>query len=67
MYAVSAHLVDAAEGARELGGDTTASAREHLSTAMKKLSRADRLWGSVTTGCGHPTSTSQPRGNFMQP
>jgi len=49
LYAVSARLFEAAEGARDLGGDTAAGAREHLSTAMKELSRADRLWGSVTT------------------
>jgi hypothetical protein len=49
LYAVSARLFDAAEGARGLGDDTAAGAREHLSTAMKELSRADRLWGSVTT------------------
>jgi hypothetical protein len=49
LYAVSARLFDAAECAGELGVDTAAGAREHLRTAMKELSRADRLWGSVTT------------------
>ena len=49
LYAVSARLFEAAEAAREPGGETAAGAREHLSTAMKELSRADRLWGSVTT------------------
>jgi len=48
LYAVSARLFDAAECAGELGVDT-AGTREHLSRAMKELSRADRLWGSVTT------------------
>jgi hypothetical protein len=49
LYAVSARLFEAAECAGEPGGDTAAGAHEHLSTAMKELSKADLLWGSVTT------------------
>jgi hypothetical protein len=49
LYAVSARLFDAAECAGELGVNTVTGAREHLSAAMKELSKADRLWGSVTT------------------
>jgi excisionase family DNA binding protein len=49
LYAVSARFFEAAQCAGEPGGNTAAGAREHLSTAMKELSKADRLWGSVTT------------------
>ena len=49
LYAVSARLFEAAQCAGEPGGNTAAGAREHLSTAMKEMSKADRLWGSVTT------------------
>ena len=49
VYAVSAHLLDAAECAGELVGDTAGAARGSLRTAMEAMSQADRLWGSVTT------------------
>jgi hypothetical protein len=49
LYAVTARLLEAAECAGELAGDTTAGARVSLHTAMDGLGKADRLWGSATT------------------
>jgi hypothetical protein len=49
LYAVTARLLETAERMGELASDTGAAARGSLRTAMEAMSRADRLWGSVTT------------------
>ena len=49
VFAVSARLLEAAECAGELVGDSAGAARGSLHGAMEELGQADRLWGSVTT------------------
>jgi hypothetical protein len=49
LYAVTARLLEAAERTGELASDTGAAARGSLQIVMEAMSRADRLWGSVTT------------------
>jgi hypothetical protein len=49
LYAVSARLIEATDLAVEPSGGNATGARESLHVAMKELSQADRLWGSVTT------------------